>query len=224
MRTPTLIDRDIQGAIGPIPILGNNDFRSEDLLSFELGYRFFALDWMTAEVSAYWSEYDDASAVIGPLPAGPFVFRNAGDVEVKGAEVEITVIPVEWLRLTTGYSVMVFDEDTPFSPLSVPLKDSNPQHQVVVRSLFDLPMDLEFDAAVYWVDGLEAVVPTLRSNNVRQYVRLDLRLGWKPLDYLEISLVGQNLADARHAEYNDVQRNESTQVPRSGYAMVTVDF
>jgi outer membrane receptor protein involved in Fe transport len=59
---------------------------------------------------------------------------------------------------------------------------------------------------------------------VEQYVRLDLRLGYQPLEWLELSLVGQNLTDRRHYEGGDVTLGESTQVPRSGYAKATVQF
>ena len=128
-------------------------------------------------------------------------------------------------RPTDLVALVTFDEDGPSNPLSASgVKNQSPRHQVVLRSVLDLPWALEFDTSVYYVDGLPDIVPTLRSNNVTQYVRLDLRLGWKPLDWLEVSLVGQNLADARHAEFYDVQQNQSTQVPRSGYAKFTFEF
>ncbi len=224
IRTPTLIDRDIAGTLGPVPIAGNDDFRSEELLSFEAGYRFHELDWLNAEVSAFWSDYEDVSAVVGPLPAGPFLFQNDTNIKIRGAEFEVTVLPTDWLRVTTGYSIIDFDENGAFSPLAQPQRRTHPQHQFVLRTFFELPADFELDAALFYVDGLPGTTPTLRSNNVTQYVRLDLRLGWKPVEHLELSLVGQNLTDARHAEFNDVQFNQSTQVPRSGYAKVIIDF
>ena len=224
VRTPTFIDRSLEGAIGPITLEGRTDFRSEDLLSYEVGYRYYALGWLTAEISAFWSEYDDISAVTGGAPPATQFFRNSSDVEVKGAEIEVTVVPLDWWRLTAGYSVIVFDEDAAPDLFSSRLTDTNANHQVMGRSVFDLPGDVEFDVAAFWVDGREGTTPTLRPKNVQQYVRLDLRIAWKPLDFLEIALVGQNLIDSRHAEFNDVQRNQSTQVPRSGYAKVTVDF
>ena len=96
--------------------------------------------------------------------------------------------------------------------------------RLVLRSVVGVTDDVEFDASVYYVDGLGSEVPTLRSNSIRQYVRLDFRLGWQATDWLEIALIGQNLLDPRHAEYGDVQGDQSNQVLRSGYALVTVDF
>ncbi len=228
VRTPTFTDRDIAGSLGPVGILGNDEFRSEELLSYEAGYRYFGLDWMTAEVSAFWSDYEDFSSLLDlaaapPIP-GPLLFVNGGNVKVRGVEVEVTVVPSDRVRLTVGYSFLDFDENAPASIISTPLKHTHPQHQFQIRSVVDLPADLEFDAAFYYVEGLRGTTPVLQGNNVRAYHRLDLRLGWQPTDWLEVALVGQNLLDPRHAEFNDVQFNQSTQVPRSGYAKVIVDF
>ena len=53
------------------------------------------------------------------------------------------------------------------------------------------------------------------------YTRLDLRLGWQATEHLELSLVGQNLTDARHAEFENGLFSLSNQIPRSVYGMVT---
>ena len=226
VRTPTAIDNDLNAFIGPVNLLGDRDFDSEELLSAELGYRFYQLDWLTLEGSAFYSDYDKVSAIVGPPPVGPFVFTNPGSVKLIGGEVELSVVPLENWKLTAGYSIMKFlREHSPPSPLGTgSLNRTHPRHQFVIRSVVDVTEHVEFDASLYYVDGLGAVTPTLRGNNVGSYFRFDLRVGIQPTDWLEIALVGQNLLDPRHAEYNDVQGNQSTQVPRSGYAQVTVDF
>jgi len=223
VRTPTSIDNDLNAFIGPVNLLGDRDFDSEELLSGELGYRFFALDWLSFESAAFFNEYDKVSTLVGPPPVGPLTFANPGSVQVAGAEFELTVLPVDWWRLSANYTFIEFLRERDAETLlpGGTLNRNQPEHQFTFRSVVDVLENLEFDTAVYWVDGLGAVVPTLRSNNVRQYWRLDLRLGWQPVDWLEVALVGQNLTDARHAEYNDVQGNQSNQVPRSGYLMLT---
>lgn len=226
VRIPTFTDRDLTGPIAPfVNLEGDRDIREEELLSAEIGYRFYSLDWMTAEISLFWSEYEDVSVLVGPPPVGPYRFENAGQVSVRGGEIEVGFLPVSWLRLTAGYSILDQYERLPNNAFATaPLEKTDPRHQFVIRSLLDLPANVEIDAAVYFVDGLEGAMPVLQSDNVRQYARLDLRIGWKPLDWLELALVGQNLADTRHAEFYDVQRNQSSQVPRSGYAKLIVDF
>ena len=226
VRIPTFTDRDLTGQLAPfVTFQGDRDIRQEQLLAFELGYRFSTIEWMTAEVSLFWSEYDDVSVLVGPAPIGPYRFENAGQTSIRGGEIELSFLPFQWLRLTTSYSILDQYERLPSTAFAATtLEKSDPTHQFVFRSLVDLPADFELDGGLYFVDGLEGVTPVLRKDNVRQYLRLDLRLGWKPVHWLDVSLVGQNLNDARHAEFYDVQLNQSTQVPRSGYAKVVVHF
>jgi iron complex outermembrane receptor protein len=44
-------------------------------------------------------------------------------------------------------------------------------------------------------------VSALPAQTVPSYTSLDVRLGWRPLPRLELSLVGQNLLDPRHREF-----------------------
>lgn len=226
VRIPSFTDRDLTGSLTGLAIRGDRDVRSEELLSYELGYRFYRLDWMTAELSLFWSEYSDVSILVFTPEFPPAAqFQSAGQASVRGGEIELTFLPVSWLRVIGSYSFLDQYERLPNSALATaPLEKSDPRHQFVIRSVLDMPSDFELDAALYFVDGLEGITPVLQSDNVRQYLRFDLRLGWRPLDWLELALVGQNLLDPRHAEFYDVLGNQSTQVPRSGYAKVVVDF
>ena len=44
-------------------------------------------------------------------------------------------------------------------------------------------------------------VDTLPATSVPAYVTMDLRLGWRYDDNLEVALVGQNLLDNHHPEW-----------------------
>ncbi len=226
VRIPTFTDRDLSGSIGPIGLQGDHDVRSEDLFSVEFGYRFYQLERFTAELSGFYSEYEDVLSLTGTFPT--YTFENAIESKMHGGELELSFLPIDRLRITTSYALLVIDEKLPDPAIRFPLttrqNDSDPHHQVTIRSFLQLPKDVEFDAALYWVDGLEGVTPSLSDENVTQYFRVDLRLAWRPIKGLELSLVGQNLVDGRHAEYFDIQGNQSSQVPRSGYAMVRFDL
>ncbi len=226
VRTPSFTDRDLVGSIGPIGLRGEGDVRSEELFSAEFGYRFYALDRFTAELSGFYSEYEDLLSLTGTFPT--YSFDNALESKMHGAELELSFLPIDRLRITTSYSFMVIDEDLPSPAIQFPLttrqNDSDARHQVTIRSFLQLPRDVQLDSALYWVDGLEGVTPTLRPDNVTQYFRLDLRLAWRPIEAIELSVVGQNLLDGRHAEYFDIQGNQSSQIPRSGYVMVRIDL
>ncbi len=235
VRTPTQAERDISLTIpnaATFTFLGDRSVRSEELLAFELGYRFFAFERINAEITLFWNEYESRSDFTirsSPTPGVPGTagFTNRGESTNRGVELEVNVMPTSWWRIKTAYSYLHIDEDPNSSPLALGLgkiKDDNPSHQFNVESFFDLPMGFELDIAVYYVDGLPGVTPVLQTKNVEQYVRLDLRLGYQPFDWLELSLVGQNLTDRRHYEGTDFTGGRSTQVPRSGFAKATLNF
>lgn len=232
VRTPTQLDREliatIPVAVPPfaVTLTGNDEQRSEDLTSFEAGYRFFPWKWLTAELSFFHNTYEDVSSLGGTFPT--FTFANGADVQTTGGEFELNFLLIEGWRLSVGYTVLEIEADTTANPLGgTEVTLTSPQSQVVVRSFVDLPFNFEWDTSFYWVDGLRDIVqnsvpPTNR--NVEQYFRLDTRIGYRPTDGFEIALVGQNLLENRHAEFNDVQFNQSTQIPRSAYAKITLRF
>ncbi len=241
VRTPVQTDRDLLLVLpaalptGQTLILnGDRGFDSEELIAFELGYRFFAFERFNAEIALFWNEYDDLSFFSGtptpfPLPVST-VAGNDGETTTRGVEVEVNLMPVDWLRIRTSYAYFDIDDDPPESSLTrlyVQLTDpskANPEHQFTLQTFMELPMGFELDTSIYVVDGLPGVVPTGQTDNVEHYLRLDLRLGYRPVEWAEISLVGQNLTDRRHYESQDITLGESTQVPRSGYGKVTFRF
>ena len=236
VRTPTQAERDLSFLLPPVPpspfptvLNGDRGTRSEELLAFELGYRFFAYERFNIEIAVFWNEYESRSSfnIVAPFPP-PVVnlqFANSDEMTVRGVEFEVNALPAPWWRIKLAYSYLHTDEDLGSTSVSFgKVKDDNPRHQFNIQSLFELPYDVEFDVSLYYTDGVPGTVPTAQPDNVEQYVRLDLRLGYKPTDWAEISLVGQNLTDRRHYESDDFTLGRSTQVPRSGYAKVTFNF
>ncbi len=66
-------------------------------------------------------------------------------------------------------------------------------------------------------------VSPLGNMAIPSYVRLDSRLGWRVGQSVEISVVGQNLLQARHLEFYDIQVGQ-TEVQRSVFGKVTWRF
>ncbi len=231
VRTPTQVDRDVLLTLPgapPVQLAGDRDFRSEEVLAFEAGYRFYPWEKLNAEIALFWNEYDSVSTfsvTALPPPALATRFSNRGETTTRGVEVEINLMPFDWWRIRTAYSYLSIDEDVDPGTLEFNReKNVNPMHQFNVQTFFDLPLGFELDASLYYVDGLPEAVPSGQPDNVEQYVRLDLRLGYQPADWIELALVGQNLTDRRHYESTDFTLGQSTRVPRSGYAKVTLRF
>jgi len=234
VRTPSEADRDLDLTLPspfPVPpttrVLGDRGTRSEELLAFELGYRFFALERVNAEISLFWNEYESRTS-FRLLPIGPPMtvgFANDSKSTNRGVEVEVNVQLASWWRLKMSYSYLNIDVDLKSTSIALTNeKNDNPEHKASLQSFMELPLGFEFDTSIYFVDGLPSTVPTGQTDNVEQYVRLDLRLGYRPTDWVEISLIGTNLTDRRHYEGNDFTQGRSTQVPRAGLAKVTLTF
>jgi iron complex outermembrane receptor protein len=102
----------------------------------------------------------------------------------------------------------------------LPVIDNTPERQFQVRSSVDLTRRLEWDASVGYVSALrdEGLGPT------PGYTRVETRLGWKVGEFIEISIVGQNLLRPGHAEFPDFYPVHHTQVERSIFGKVTWRF
>ncbi|HKQ29918.1 MAG TPA: hypothetical protein VJS66_01425, partial [Burkholderiales bacterium] len=94
---------------------------------------------------------------------------------------------------------------------------SNPHHQFVLRSAWDITADILLDATLRHMDDLPAL-------NVPAYTVLDLGLSWHSTPDLELSLVGQNLLDRHHPEQTVVANGSGTEVQRGYYVQARWRF
>jgi iron complex outermembrane receptor protein len=214
VRMPSRIDRNLTEPTGLAPPLpqsilnGGPDFASETVVAYELGYRAQLGGVSSASISTFYNDYDHLRSTT-PAPAGfpsfgfPLVFHNNLEGETYGFELSVAYEARPGWRLRGGYNLLkerlrVKSGQVDFS--NALNETADPQQQFTVRSSWDLPHRLELDAALRWVD-------TLHNNNgptpgtVPSYFELDVRLGFRPTDNLEFSVVGQNLLNDHHPEY-----------------------
>ncbi len=91
----------------------------------------------------------------------------------------------------------------------------SPQHQASLRSLMQLPGNIELDLWGRFVDRLPAL-------NIPGYFNLDTRIGWRPIKNIEVSVVGQNLLDSRRPEFtSSIVAQSATEVQRGAYVKLT---
>jgi len=63
-------------------------------------------------------------------------------------------------------------------------KGQSPKHQINLRMQWDVSKRVALDTAIYYVDALPAY-------GVSSYWRLDVRLGWRLTEKLQLDVVGQ---------------------------------
>jgi iron complex outermembrane receptor protein len=200
---------------------GNPDFASEEVIAWELGYRAHLFDRLSLDVAGFYNRYRDLRTTTA---VAPFTYQmiNAIEGDTYGLELAADGDLTGWWRLKLAYTYLKIDLDETDSFLSEKDREVSegevPRHQLSLRSLMNLGGHWTLDTWLRWVDDLP-------SQGVDAYAALDVRLGWRPAEHLEFSLVGQNLLERRHAEFVSEHVDVlSTEVPRSVYGKVTWSF
>ena len=237
VRTPSRGESDVTLRLVPppasdpgIPVLatGNSDYDSEDLIAYELGYRLNYNNLWSVDVAAFYNDYDklrtlDPAFDPGPPPAVLFPFDNNMKGKTYGLELAGQWQVRKGWRLNASYSWLDMQLRLTNGSNATDSKDAenaSPVSKATIWSALDLGHSLQFDAALRYVGDV-----TVTGVNIDSYVEADLRLGWKAKPGLELSLIGQNLLDNRHAEYlPDFINTQPTEVERSIYGRVTWSF
>ncbi len=236
VRTPSPVEHNLDllysiDPSGPLPVLqmiyGNDDFDSEELIAYELGYRVQPTKDLSVDIAAFYNEYDKlrTSEVGPPVVVFPFVvvslpFDNKLEGSTYGVEIVADYQVTEYWQLVAAYSLLEMDLelDSDSTAGVTEEDDSGPQNQFQLRSMLNLPHNLEFDAALYYVDDVEKA-------DISDYTRVDLRLGWRPTENLELSLVAQNVFDDHHEESSTtLLYSPASEIERSIYGQVTYKF
>ena len=221
----------------PLPVgflvSGSEDFDSEDLLAYELGYR-FAHSAISVDVATFYHDYTNlqdntlAEAEVRyiespPYIAQPGVFTNNDAGSYYGAELALAWRTKQWLRWNVAYSFMKNDKWS--DNVTRSYRTVDPEHQVSVVCGLQPVRALNLSVSARYVDDAVARSSRIDSGNtIPSYSSLDARIGWRVSDDVEFSLAGQNLLDDHHFEYIAEKFTLPTEVVRSFYAKIRWDF
>lgn len=206
---------------------GNPNIKAEDLRDLEGGYRALATKRLSLDVTGFAGFYGhlETAASLAPDPIFqqgvpylifPQLLVNGPSARTYGAEFFANLNLTGRWRISPGYSYFHINVNGD-SPLNTP-PGASPNHQFQVRSLLDLPHRLEWDNTVGYVSKLLV-------GNIPAYARVDSRVGWRVGEFLEFSLVGQNLLTPRHAEFSSgFYTTNYTLVERSVFLKMTWRF
>lgn len=243
--TPSRAEDDIRinRFIGPGPTVvrlsGSREMEAKEVLSFELGYRIQPHDRITMDLATFYNIYDKQRSIefrgvdMTTLPPTVnYQIDNMISGDTYGFELATTWQPTDWWRLRAHYNFwrLALEKDPSSTDLFLEQQESDsPKHQVGVRSLMDLPHNLEFDTGLRYVDTLSErrrfMAAPGEDLSIPSYVVADARIGWRPNYNWEVSLVGQNLFEARHQEFAPSYiPTQETQVETSVYAKVTFRY
>jgi iron complex outermembrane receptor protein len=235
VRTPSRLDQDLQLtdlllASPPVflRVVGSKNFRSEQLLGTEVGYRTLLVSKVYVDLSLFRNDYNDLYGYgpgseyveTSPAPAHIILQEPLANVlkgDTSGGEITPSWKPANWFEVKGSYSYLhLYVHDKPgFTDDQDTVSDngSSPHHQARIQTLFNFPKGFEFDSTYRYVSSLSA-------QKVAAYNTGDLRFGWHASRSWEMSLAGQNLLQPHHPEFgSDV--DTIVGIKRNFYAKIT---
>lgn len=203
---------------GPVflaSLFGNPAAEAEILVAHEAGYRVELSKELVLDAAGFYNRYEDLLIFLpGPsrpeaLPApahvlvAPSTIRNISGASTHGAELSLQWQPALRLKLAASYSWIRMSFGA-----HAPPEGHAPEHQVRLRSYFDLRPNLQLNAAAHYVSRRP-------KHRVDAQVRLDLGCTWRVNETLELGLWAQNLLDRSHPEFVGNSTSLRTEVPRT---------
>lgn len=214
---------------GPPPVasilVGNTGLDSEELIAWELGYRFSGHDTLNVDLSLFFNDYDELRAAdnLGIMPAPPSAPTALGALtqvingvyaESYGLEVSVSWQPSEQWQLHLGYAYLDIQMHAKSSTNDIFIGGTeglSPENQLTVTSNYKIKSNLKLNLIGRYVDEL----PT---NNTDAYFELDASIEWQLKSGLSLSLIGRNLIDPAHRETTDTfLTTEETELEREFY-------
>ncbi len=226
VRIPSRLDADLQLTAPitvpgiPFPLYinvnGNHDFKSEELLAYEAGYRIQSRENLSFDIAAFRNEYDRLQTtepeppifvLVPPLPyiILPNALANGMEGHSTGGTFVANWQPAASWRLRFQYAYLDLElqnKPTSQDASSTRIAGNSPRHQVAIHSFLDLPHDLSLYAGLRYVDELP-------NQGTDSYTAVDANLGWRPRNNLRAFIAVQNLTDDGHVEFgaaNEIER------------------
>ena len=235
VHTPSRFDADGQLSYAilpptiavPLPTLitslGNDNLDSEELIAYELGYRFQPTKNLSVDIAGYYNDYDKLNidtlgspTIFGTYVYQPLIAQNINKASSLGFEVAARYdISSSW-RLAGSYSYLDLKHEDK-SKIVSSLVGKNPKNMFNIRSTYLFQNRVEMNNSLYTVSKLHSI-------NIPSYYRFDTKLSYPLTDSINISLVGQNLLDARHKEFSPFLYQTQAEIGRSVYAGMSYKF
>ena len=193
---------------GLLQIVGNNDFQSEELNAYELGFRWLPTSTLSFDITTFYNVYNN------------LLSYDIGDVEIKNVNGStFYVIPINLDNNLEGYSygtewlaTWQMNRDTrlrfSYSFIDIKLKDKSEnsfsnevislvadrslEHQASIWGSVDLSDSVELDLRLYYASERKWD-STSGNYSISDGVDSDLRIGWQATKALGFSIIGRHL-------------------------------
>jgi len=199
---------------------GNPNFKSEQSLGYELGYRARLHDQLSFSASSFYNDYTDLRSIekVDPPRPFPMIIGNGLKGTAYGLELTADYNVTRWWQLRGGFTEMrihIRPQPTSTDRTNGSGESHDPDRHFVLRSSLDPVSGIQIDSAFRFVSAIA-------NQRLPAYAELDLRVAWQPKRSLEFSVAGQNLLHDRHAEFGSPATRQ--EISRSVYGKVVWRF
>jgi iron complex outermembrane receptor protein len=239
VREPNAVENYVNYTVGYVPIpgvgdaalvlQGNPHLETERMTAYQTGYRAQLNPRLSLDTTAFLNFYRNlvtneqgnpyvAYTQAGPEFTIPLDYANLARASDYGFEVFANWRVTSKWKISPGYSAMrlfvAADRGSTDTTIAGTPGDS-PKQQFEIRSALNLRKTLEWDGSLKYVAALNI-------QDVPAYVRVDMRLGWRIGEFMELSVTGQNLTSRPRFEFlDDTGLFGRAEVARSVFAKLT---
>ena len=234
VRTPSRLEQAgqlVTGVLPPqeffLPVViranGNPNFKSEEVITYEAGYRTTFSKSVSLDLTGFYNDYRDLRSGVRPgiffdgsTLVEPVTFGNNLNGKTYGIEIATVWQMLDWWRWDFSYSWLQTDINPQKTAIS-------PEQRTSVRAAISPIENLDLD---FWFRYVEDNYTRgeFPEFTVKPYFTLDLRVAWRPMKNLELSLVGQNLLENNHLEYRQEAQTLPTAIDRGMYGKISWGF
>ena len=137
----------------PFRIVGNPDLKSEDAMSYEIGFRRQATEKFYWDISVYFNRYDNMIDVAPPVfipPYETYIFQNLGAGDTYGFEWTGNYQVNDKWKLTGNYSLFRL---TQTGMGAIGYQYDFPRNMANLRSGWDIGKNIYFDIGLRYIDS-----------------------------------------------------------------------
>jgi outer membrane receptor protein involved in Fe transport len=151
----------------------------------------------------------------------PFMYYNRARAFSHGGELALNWSAAAWWRISPSYALVDVNpqlDSNSGDTTMTQLTRSVPESGFQLRSFLNLTRRIEWDQTFYWSTRIE-------NGSAPHHARLDMRIGWRAGEHIEISLVGQNMVGPRFLEFGATAYEiVGTALERSFFGKITWHF
>ncbi|WP_350432073.1 TonB-dependent receptor [Shewanella sp. H8] len=210
-------------------VSGSDNFESEEIISYEVGYRFIPVSQWSFDTTVFYNDYDKLrSTSIGETDFSTFpnyisqdtVFENNYDGYNYGIELSSLWIASDTLQLRVNYSFIKSE----FGDNSAQNTDA-PEHMLSTIIDWNITDDIDVNFVWRFVDDTIVISENNTSEKtIDSYNSVDIGLSWGIIPDVTLSAYGKNLLHPTHLEYEGESLQFPYRVGPSYYVKATLTF